>query len=314
MTTQRTLALLGLAALLAGAPLPALADPTPPAAATDRARAHFQRAVDLYTERNYAAALVEFRRANAAAPNYRLLFNIGQTCHELSDYVCAIESYQDYLAKGGTEVAETRVAEVTDSIKKLKARVATLLITANVEGAEIQVDDHPAGTTPLQKPMLVSAGRRKITGSKQGLTPVLKVLDLAGGDAVTVPLAFEVTPPRVDTPPPPPPPAAGIPTGIWVGVGVTGALTAGAIITGILAARRHGDYERLLDSYPVKKSAIDDAAASTQRLSVTSDVMLGSAVVAGAVTLIVGLTRKEPTRAPVSVAVGPASLAIHGRF
>lgn len=313
MTTQRTLALLGLAALLAGAPLPALAEPASPASATDRARAHFQRAVDLYTERNYAAALVEFRRANAAAPNYRLLFNIGQTCHELSDYVCAIESYQEYLAKGGTEVAETRVAEVTDSIKKLKTRVATLLITANVEGAEIQVDDHPAGTTPLQKPMLVSAGRRKITGSKQGLTPVLKVLDLAGGDAVTVPLAFEVSPPRVDTPPPPPP-AAGLPMGIWVGVGVTGALTAGAIITGILAARGHGDYERLLDSYPVKKSAIDDAAGRTQRLSVTSDVMLGSAVVAGAVTLIVGLTRKEPSRAPVSVAVGPASLAIHGRF
>ena len=62
------------------------ADSTP---ATEQARAHFQRGVDYYTEGDLAAALVEFERAYALQPAYRLLYNLGQVTYELRDYAAA---------------------------------------------------------------------------------------------------------------------------------------------------------------------------------------------------------------------------------
>jgi hypothetical protein len=313
MKAQRTLASLLLTTLVLSAS-PRLAAQPPPAA-VERARGHFQRGVDLYTERNYAAALVEFRRAHEAAPNYRLLFNVAQTCHELSDYVCAVQAYQDYLAQGGAEVEVKRVAEVEESIKKLRARVASLLVTSSVEGAEIQIDDQPAGTAPLAKPVLVSAGRRKVTASRPGFVPVVKVVDVASGDAISVALVFEAPGPRAAAPPPEAPRSGGVSGGVWAGVGIASALAVGAAVTGILTARSHGDYQRQLDTFPGSRAAIDDAAAKTKRLSITTDVLAGGAVAAGALTLILGLTaRREAAPPPVSAALGPGAFVVRGCF
>jgi hypothetical protein len=296
-----------------------LAQKAPSPAAVEEARGHFQRGVDLFTERNFGAALVEFRRANEAAPNYRLLYNVGQTCHELADYVCALQSFQDYLAKGGREIPDTRVAEVEGSIRKLRARVATVVVTVSVPGAEVVVDDQAVGISPLAAPLTLSAGRRRLSATKAGLVPVVKVVDLAGGDTATVALAFdapagkpaEAAPVAVA---PDEPGSRGVPAGVWIGVGVTAALAAGAVVTGVFAGRAHSDYEQTLGTFPTTASAVDDAASKTRRLSIAGDVLAGAAVLSGALTLVLGLTVKGGPPARVSVSAGPTSLAVDGRF
>jgi hypothetical protein len=315
MTSLRTRAAMGAVALVTSMTAIAHAD-TPPQA-VEQARGHFQRGVELFGERNFGAALVEFRRANEAVPNHRLLYNIGQTCHELQDYVCAIQSFQEYLAKGGKDIAETRVAEVEETIKKLRGRVATIVVTVNEPGAEVQVDDRAVGTSPLSTPVTVSAGKRRLTATKAGRTPLARVVELAGGETTTVALAFEADKPAAGAPAPPPEPAAeprGVPAGVWVGVGLTAALTAGAVVTGVLAGRAHSDYEQALATYPTTRGAIDDAASKTRTLSIAGDVLAGGAVLAGGLTLIFGLTSRSSAPAKVGVAASPTSIAVTGRF
>src|SRR5437660_1118365 len=75
---------------------------SPPARAeeTDAVRAEasgrFKRALELFEEDNFAAALVELRKAYALTRNYRVLYNIGQVCFQIQDYVCALESFEGY--------------------------------------------------------------------------------------------------------------------------------------------------------------------------------------------------------------------------
>jgi uncharacterized membrane protein len=49
------------------------------ATATRDAGKHFQRGVSLYGEADYRAALIEFKRAYALAPNAAVLYHVGQT-------------------------------------------------------------------------------------------------------------------------------------------------------------------------------------------------------------------------------------------
>lgn len=232
-----------LAFLLLATPLPALAQNN-----MDEGRKHFQTGVQYYKEGDYRAALIEFKRAYEAAPNYKVLYNLGQTNLELQDYAQALGSFQKYLVDGGKEIPKDRRQQVEGEIKKLEGRVAKVVVKSNIEGADILIDDVVVGKTPTEKPILVSAGRRKIAVVKPGTGQQARTIDIAGGDEQNLDLEIAVqqqpTNPPVDTGtgnsnPPPivvtqnPPPAtqptgSGPSTATWIGIGVTAALGAGA--------------------------------------------------------------------------------------
>ena len=99
--------------------------------AREEASERFRRGVKLYKDNDYVAALVEFKRAYELAPNYRVLYNLGQTSRELKDYASALTAYRQYLAEGGDEVKGARKKEVEGAIEDLVARVGTLSITTD---------------------------------------------------------------------------------------------------------------------------------------------------------------------------------------
>src|SRR5205823_3161495 len=69
----------------------------------DEGRKHFQAGVQFYKEGDFRAALIEFKRAYESAPNYKVLYNLGQTNLELQDYAQALTSFQKYLTDGGKD-------------------------------------------------------------------------------------------------------------------------------------------------------------------------------------------------------------------
>jgi tetratricopeptide (TPR) repeat protein len=164
------------------------ADP-PSDAQGHTAATHFDRGVKLYEERDFRTALVEFERAYALSPQYRVLYNIGQCRYQLEDYVGSLQAFDKYLSGGSEQIPQDRREQVQASINELRGRVAHVRVVANVDGAEVTVDDAIVGTTPLPAPLLVSAGRRKIATRKAGRS-VVHLVDLAGEDAVDV--AFEL--------------------------------------------------------------------------------------------------------------------------
>jgi tetratricopeptide (TPR) repeat protein len=311
------------------APAAALAQtppPAPPAAdsSAEEGKARFQRGVALFKEGDFRSARVEFRRAYELTKNYKVLYNIGQTEFELTDYAGALRAFQRYLADGGAEIDPARRAQVEDDIKKLGARVARIELKSNTADAEVLIDDVVVGKTPLKEPILVSIGRRKVTLQKGGLVSAARYVDLAGGDqtAVTMEIAEQVAaPPTKATPVPvapmqPPPPPAPSRTGMWVSLAVTGALAIGTGVTGALALGAHADAQDKLNKLGVKASDVEAAHSKTQTLALVADILGGTTLAMAGVTIALGVTSGKSDAPPktATLKIGPRGLAIAGSF
>ena len=176
----------------------------PTATQRDEAKRRFQSGLELFKEGNYQASLVEFKRAYEIAPNYNVLYNIGQVYFQLQDYVNASKYLNQYLDEGGKRITPQRRQEVEGDLDKLKGRIAQVTVTVNVTGAQITVDDQPLGQSPIGQPSLVSAGRRTFTAAKEGRQTVRKVVEVAGGDRLEIQLDLpELAPGQAPTPLPP---------------------------------------------------------------------------------------------------------------
>src|SRR5436190_16322961 len=90
---------------------------------TEEGRQHFQRGVQFYKEGDFRGALIEFKRAYEIAPNYKVLYNLGQTSLELQDYAAALTAFKRYVDEGAREVPKDRKQQVESEIKKLEGRV-----------------------------------------------------------------------------------------------------------------------------------------------------------------------------------------------
>lgn len=330
-TTTRLAAFILVASAALGPPAVAQTPAAAPVESQDsptaQARQHFLRGVDLFKERNFRAALVEFQRAQDIAPNWRLYYNIAQTQFELHNYAGTLRSFQQYLAEGGQDIEETRRAEVQREIEKLRGRVAKVRLTVNEVGAEVRIDDEPAGTTPLPDPIVISAGHVKIEVRK-GASTAVRYVDVAGGDDVAVDLVLAkeqaggapMNGPVATQPRPAAPVQAGRSnTGVWVGVAVTGALAAGAVVTGIVALGAKSDYDSELGAFPGSANDVDSARSKTKTFALATDILGGAAIASGIVTIVLassGSSPSEPaaTTSKVQVSLGPSSVALQGSF
>lgn len=190
-----SLALIVMCGLHAGSATRMCAEGDPDSLATDgateRARVHFRNGVDFYHERNFRAALIEFKRAYSISPHYKLLDNLGQASLELQEDGQAIEYFRNYLQRGQDELSPERRREVELEIQRLQARLAHAAITTDEDGVEIYVDGGLVGRTPLPEPLRLSVGRRQISAVKPGFLRVERTFDVASGDQLTVALAMK---------------------------------------------------------------------------------------------------------------------------
>jgi hypothetical protein len=294
--------------------------PRPPVASTtdapEEARIRYERAVQLYNDGNVEGALVEFERAYKLAPTYRLLYNIGIIRLQLNDYAEALKAFQAYLAGGGNDIPLNRRNEVDRHIFALKSRVGSVLLSSNAKGAEVSVDDVVVGTIPLTEPLVLNPGQRRITVSRGNVTRS-RVVSIAGQDAVALELDLESPRPTAAqvvslTPPMPESPSR---TPAYVLWGVTGALGIAAGIVGVLSLNSIRDVEKERDDAPTTRGQLDDAANKMKALSLTADILAGTAVVAGGAALY--FTFRGPSdegKRMVRARLGPTGVQLEGRF
>jgi hypothetical protein len=251
------------------------------------AHAHFKRGIELYQDNDPQSALIEFRRAYEIAPAYQVLYNIGQVCFLLKDYVGALAAFEKYLAGGGDAIGADRRARVQQDIATLRERVASISIVTEA-GALVFVDGVAVGTAPLAAAVPVSIGRRTIRAAMPARDPVEKTVVVAGGDVAHVSLPFA---PRSDAPPAPAPvgeshPAKSVPWALW---GLTSALAVGAGVTGGIA------YAASSSAADIRKNggSFSDYQSQQQTmrtLGIVTDIVGGSAIALAVVATIVTLS------------------------
>ncbi|HEY4120842.1 MAG TPA: tetratricopeptide repeat protein [Byssovorax sp.] len=317
MSRPRTLALVALLAATLVGPA-AWASPA-------EADAHFKHGVELFKDNDYAAALVEFKRAYELDPKYQVLYNIGESQFQLQDYASALRTFQQYLNEGGPKITAGRRADVEKDLDKLKKRVARLEVLTKEPGAAIAVDDVQFGKTPLDEALLLSAGHRKVTATLPGRPPATQLVDLAGGDTRSITIEIPTaTRERVEVmvPVTAAPPVSTFPIWPWV---ATGALATGALVTGILALSASSDLTDKLGAFPGDPSAISSARSKTAALAATTDILIGSTAVAAGISVYLTLRKPKPApalvgltpRAPgasTSVVFTPGSVGLAGSF
>jgi hypothetical protein len=303
-----------------------------PPARTDTAGAHFKHGVALYKDGDYEGALVEFRRAQELTPNYRVLYDIGQSLYQLQRYADALKAFEDYLAQGGTQLAPVRRASVEADLKALRARVGHLEVVVNVEGAEVRVDDQVVGTSPLAAPLLVSIGHRKITVAKADRVSVEKFVDIAVGDRAKIvfdlpaPMAIVPTPPASSVPAPtkeaalpavpssqapPPAPEPGGGSLVWLPWATTGLLAVGTGVTGAIALGYKTALSNDLATFPGNPNTINADRTNGKTLSIASDILLGATAISLGVALYVTL-RPHPTRSGEVISGATVRLGLDG--
>jgi len=309
------------------------------------ARERYESAVKLYEDGAYDAALVELNRAAELRPSYKLYYNIGQVRFAMHDYAAAIEAYRQYLDKGGDKVPGARREQLKKELNTLNQRVAKLNVETDVAGAEVFVDDVLVGSTPLAAPVVVNSGIRRIAVRHPDYVPQVRRLNIAGGvqerasfvlvnggAAVASPASVTPDAPAsraapsanstvgdralgVSTPPAPAPgkssaaspSARGVP---WLGWAITGALAAGATVTGVITMSRNSslaDDRKTLDASPAD---LDSKASKVRTLAVVTDGLAIAALVAGGVSLWLTLGSSNEANAQPQQKANPKSLRL----
>jgi len=267
----------------------------------EEAKQRFDRGLDLYSEGEYPLALIEFTRAYELVPNYRVLYNIGQVGIQLGQYANARRALEEYVQKGGDAIPADRRAAVAKDLSMLEQRTAFVEITVNVADAEVLVDDVLVGKTPLGPALLVDAGIHRIVVRRPGYLPRNSQVTLAGGDRQAVPLSLDPQPAEKSTIVVREREVQSNSTLILAGWVSTGALAAGAIVTGILGAGKAKDLKDLRSADPRDYddfgAELDDTKSSASSLLLASDVCSGAAVVVGGLSLWLTLTSTESTEA-----------------
>jgi len=316
------------------APTASAQEASPPASSSEarkQASGHFTQGVALFEEGAFRAALIEFERAYNIAPDYRLLYNIGQAQLELHDWLHATQSYERYLLEGGANVPADRRREVDENLNLLASRVGRLSIHVNVQDAEVFVDDQRVGVAPLPTTVAVNLGQHRVFARTQVGTSAEKVVDVAGGELVDVFLEMAaVSAARNNASP-----AAGAAPkeslstlqraaiGTWVAVAPA---LAGALATGLVAKGKQDDLDAQLEIIPAtdgSKKKAADLSDSVRTLSITSDVLSAvsaALAVTGVVLWVTGTKKKKKDaramheRTRLGWRVGPGTAQLTGQF
>jgi hypothetical protein len=294
----------------------------PDEAARQQASAHFRRGVELFQEEAFRAALAEFQRANELAPDYRLLYNIGQTKLELHDYLGAAQSYERYLSTGYLDISPERRGEVEEALTALRERVSSVKIVVNRKDAEVFIDDVKVGTSPIAAPVLVNVGGHRVTARTSYGSTDTEVIDVAGGDMANVTLELAAPTPAIvmnkkrvwNT-------SERTAVATW---SAAGGLAIGAVVTGIMAGGAKSDLDKMIETAGSSRKSMENKRDSAHTLAVTTDVLIATsaaAAVAGTLTWILGHEKSNDRKvedkrplANVRVNMGLSSVGVTGQF
>ncbi len=109
-----------------------------------------------------------------------------------------------------------------------------------------------------------------------------------------------------------------VPTAVFIGLAATGVLAVGAGVTGVMATGKKSDFDEANDG--LDPDGAQEIADSGKTLNLVTDILLGGAVVAGAVTAVLYLNRPEVPAQRDALRVSPTvgqrggGLFLSGRF
>ncbi|HTQ04099.1 MAG TPA: PEGA domain-containing protein [Polyangiaceae bacterium] len=191
------------ATALGGAPATARAD-GPTAADLKKARAQFQRGIELEQASNWSEAIQQFRDVGAVRMTPQVRFHIAYCEEGLGRLVTALGGYE--LAQNeADQVGSDFKHEVENAISELRARIPKLFIDRgkNADAALVQLDGVDLGASSVGVEVPLDPGPHTVTATAPGYLQFTATPDLKEKEVTHVTLDLEPEPEPVAPPPPP---------------------------------------------------------------------------------------------------------------
>jgi hypothetical protein len=175
--------------------LPALAqDSVAPASLaeslTGAALTEYEAARLLYQDGDYHGARLKFERAHELSGDPRLLWNMAAADKNLRRYASVLRLLDRYLAEGGARVSDEDRADAQALIRTVQAFVARVTVKVDQPDAEISIDGEAVGRSPMEQPILVDMGTRRLRVSKPGFREFEESRKLSGNEEITIEVAL----------------------------------------------------------------------------------------------------------------------------
>lgn len=138
----------------------------------------------LFTDGDFAGALVKFRSAHERSKDHRLLWNVAACERGLRHYAQALRNLQRFEAEAVSATDEER-REAAELVTALRPYVADVAVRVNERGARVAIDDQPVGETPLDK-VIVDIGEHRLVVHKDGFVDHAAPLTVKGPEALAI--------------------------------------------------------------------------------------------------------------------------------
>lgn len=167
----------GPAAAATGPKAPVAAGPKASAAAGPKplsetlsgdAKTDYEAAKLLVGDGDWAGAEIKLQAAYERSADPRLLWNIAACEKNQRHYARTVTLVRKYLAEDGDLITTADRSEATALLQAIESFTVKLTVAVNEPAAEVTIDDRSVGTTPLDQPVVVDIGTRKIEVHKAG--------------------------------------------------------------------------------------------------------------------------------------------------
>lgn len=155
----------------------------------EQARAHFEKALTLFEEEAWDAALVEFLASRELYPTRAATKNAAVCLRKLHRFDQALD-YFEALLQDFPDLPSDEKSLVVREMRELQGRVGGLEIRDALPGAKVVVDGRERGIVPLS-PLRLPVGTHLLRVSMEGFAPFEAQVDVIGGQ--TVPVTAELS-------------------------------------------------------------------------------------------------------------------------
>lgn len=184
---------LSAATAVVGRPAPAFADPSP--AELKKARANFQRGIELEQASNWSEAIQLFREVGAVRMTPQVRFHIAYCEEGLGRLVTALGGYE--LAHGeADQVGADFKNEVETAVTSLRARIPKLFIERGpgADAAAVQLDGIDLGASSVGVEVPLDPGPHAVTAVAPGYLPFNVTADLKEREVTRIVLELKPEP------------------------------------------------------------------------------------------------------------------------
>jgi hypothetical protein len=158
-------------------------------AVTEMARQRFQEGVRLFDAGKFEEARAAFVQAYALKKHPAVLLNLAQSEVKSNHPVDAARHFVLFIRENSSaQPNELRAAE--KGLAEARQKTGRLVVTVNMPGADVLVDDEVIGRAPLTDPVDVSGGSRKVEARLAGYPAVTVQATATVGKDTPVSLSF----------------------------------------------------------------------------------------------------------------------------